>query len=75
MALCSKEKARFGTWRFILPPSPIKSPILRCERGAGRRQALKFDFINSWLMELNSDQQPTERDRKGTSCPSPATTY
>jgi hypothetical protein len=36
---------------------------------------LKFDFINSWLMELNSDQQPTERDRKGTSCPSPATTY
>jgi len=26
-------------------------------------------------MELNSDQQPTERDRKGTSCPSPATTY
>jgi hypothetical protein len=31
-----------------------------CERGAGR-QALKFDF-NSWLKELNSDQQPTERD-------------
>jgi hypothetical protein len=64
-----RKEVRINAW------SCERGAAWSCERGAGRRQALKFDFINSWLMELNSDQQPTERDRKGTSCPSPATTY
>jgi hypothetical protein len=49
MALCSKEKARFGTWRFILPPSPIKSPILRCLPTNERKLELMHGVVKGVL--------------------------
>jgi hypothetical protein len=68
MALCSKEKARFGTWRFILPPSPIY-PILRCL--LTKRKEVRLRGIE----KVARRQLPMERDMKGTSCTPPATTY
>ncbi|KAJ6875568.1 hypothetical protein NC652_035075 [Populus alba x Populus x berolinensis] len=50
LALCSKENARFGAWRFLLPPRPIKSPLFYGALPAKREEVIMHGLVKGVVL-------------------------